>query len=296
MTPKSRTDPLTSFVIASRDRSDELVSVVQRLLDTTACPIIVVDNHSGDDSVEAVGRVAERAAGRVQIVALPQNRGAVARNVGVARADTRYVAFCDDDSWWRPDATTVAEEIFGHHPTVAVLAARTVVLPHGREDPIGELMAQSPLGCDPALPGPSILGFLACSAIVRKSAFEAAGGFSEILHFRGEETLLAWDLAASGWDLCFTPRLVAYHAPSSLRPPNAVQDARSLRNAVLTTWLRRPPSSCARATARLLRAAADDPAHARALGEAMRLLPAVARARRRLPADVERSLAILGVR
>jgi hypothetical protein len=177
---------------------------------------------------------------------------------------------------------------------VAVLAARTVVLPGHREDPISALMADSPLGRDPALPGPSILGFLACSALARKDAFEGAGGFSAILHFRGEETLLAWDLAAGGWDLCFSPELVAYHQPSVVRPPNAVQDARSLRNAVLTTWLRRPPRQCLTAAAQLALAGSRDRFHAKALGEAVRLLPAVARQRRRLPAEVERSIALLG--
>ena len=228
------------------------------------------------------------------MVALPDNLGAVARNVGVARATTPFVAFCDDDSWWHPDAPSIAEAVFTANPTVAVLAARTVVWPDERDDPLTALMAASPLGHDPALPGPSILGFLSCSSIVRKDAFEAVGGFSPILHFRGEEQLLAWDLAANGWDLCFCPELVAYHQPSPTRPPNAVQDARSLRNAVLTTWLRRPPGHCVRAAARLGRAATSDVTHAKAFAEALRMLPAVMRERRRLPADVERSLALLG--
>jgi hypothetical protein len=104
---------------------------------------------------------------------------------------------------------------------------------------------------------------------------------------------VAWDLAAQGWDLCFCPDIVAYHQPSAVRPANAVQDARSLRNAVLTTWLRRPPGTCVRAAARLARAAAMDGAHASATLEALRKLPAVMHERRRLPDSVERSLALL---
>lgn len=280
-------------MIASRDRSDELLAVVGRLLRETRCPVIVVDNGSRDDSVAALHRIAGAAQGRLEIIALDENLGAVARNVGVAAASTPFIAFCDDDSWWHPDAPGIAESVFARHPTVAVLAARTVVLPANREDPIGELMAASALGHDPALPGPSILGFLACASIVRKDAFEAVGGFSDILHFRGEEALLSLDLAASGWDLCFCPALLAFHQPSSTRPVSAVQDARSLRNDVLTTWLRRPPLECVRAAARLTRAAARDRAHARAFGEALRMLPAVMSERRRLPADVERSIAVL---
>ena len=86
--------------------------------------------------------------------------------------------------------------------------------------------------------------------MVRKAAFEAAGGFSEILHFRGEEQLLAVDMAALGWALCYCPQLVAVHQPSQVGP-TAAQDARVMRNAVLTTWLRRPPRHCVSATGTL---------------------------------------------
>jgi GT2 family glycosyltransferase len=291
MAMKSR----TSFVIASRDRSPELAVVVERLLDTTSCPIILVDNASEDDSVDVAGRLAARSAGRVKVIALTENRGAVGRNVGVDSCTTPFVAFCDDDSWWNADATSIAEEVFDKHPTVALLAARTVVWPQQRDDPVVELLAASPLGHDPALPGPSILGFLACSAMVRKDAFEAVGGFSPILHFRGEERLLSWDLAANGWDLCFCPQLVAHHHPSIVRATSSSQRARSTRNDALTAWLRRPVRECVTAGAALVRAAAADAAHARALGEALRLLPAVLRERRRLPADVEASLALFEV-
>jgi glycosyltransferase involved in cell wall biosynthesis len=285
--------PRTTFVIASRNRARELADVVTRLLDTTRCPIVVVDNDSEDDSVATVRRLAERAAERVQLIELPTNEGAVARNVGVAASPTPYVAFCDDDSWWAPDATDIAEALFDRHPTVGVLAARTLVAPGNHEDPIVALLANSPLGWNPHLPGPSILGFLSCSAIVRKAAFEGAGGFNPILHFRGEERLLALDLAALGWDLCFAKELLAYHLPSPTRPSNAAQDARSLRNDVLTTWLRRPLPQCVTAGVALARASTRDAEHAKAAAEAVRLLPSVARERRRLPTDVERSLRTL---
>lgn len=282
-----------SFVIASRNRAPELVSVVRRLLDTTPCPIIVVDNGSDDDSVAAVGRAAVGAEDRVTVLGLARNLGAVARNVGVAASGTPYVAFCDDDSWWDPQAPSRGAEIFDRYPSTAVLAGRTEIWPQRREDPLVEQLANSALGCRHDLPGPSILGFLACSAMVRKSAFEAAGGFSEILHFRGEERLLALDLAALGWDLCYCAELTAIHQPSVQRPTTAAQDARSLRNDVLTTWLRRPVRHCARATGALLGAAVHDTEHTRAAVEAVLRLPAVIAHRRRLPSTVESALAVL---
>jgi GT2 family glycosyltransferase len=286
-------DPRTSFVIASRNRAAELASVVTRLLDATCCPIIMVDNASDDDSVEKVRRVAARSAGRVRVIELDSNRGAVARNVGVAACETPYIAFCDDDSWWEPGAPGIAEALFDRYPTVGLLAGRTIVYPQGREDPLSTLLAASPLGHRPDLPGPSILGFMTCATMVRRSAFTAAGGFSEILHFRGEEQLLAVDMAAHGWQLCYCPSLLAIHQPSDVRGTTAAQDARVLRNSVLTTWLRRPIANCVEATGALLRAGVGDIEHARAAVEALMRVPAVIRQRRRLPAEVERALTVL---
>lgn len=281
----------TSFVIASRNRRHELVSTVERLLETTECPVIVVDNASSDGSPAAVRKLSR--SHRLSVIEARRNLGAVGRNIGVAACTTPFVAFCDDDSWWQPDAPGIAEDLFARHPSVGLLAATTKVWPDATDDPMVRLLADSPLGTRPDLPGPSVLGFLACSSIVRAEPFSTAGGFSPILHFRGEEQLLALDLSSLGWDLCFCPQLVAVHAPSERRPVSAAQDARSLRNAVLTTWLRRPPARCVRATADLLRSAARDRHHARAALEALRRLPAVAASRRRLPDHVESAVRAL---
>jgi GT2 family glycosyltransferase len=285
----------TSFVIASRDRSYELATTVARLLDSTSCPIIVVDNNSHDESVAVMSRMAARAGGRLRVIELDTNRGAVARNVGVAAAHTPYIAFCDDDSWWTPDAPAIGAELFDRCPSLGLLAARTIVWPQRREDPFSAVLANSPLGQRPGLPGPSILGFMSCAAMVRKTAFEAAGGFSDILHFRGEEQLLAVDLAALGWDLCYCSELIAIHQPSALRASTSAQNARTLRNSVLTTWLRRPMTQCLKATGVLLGAALRDREHIRAAAEAFLRLPDVINERRPLPAHVERDLAVLGL-
>ena len=283
----------TSFVIASRNRAAELAVTVTRLLDTTPCPIILVDNGSDDDSVAVVNRLAERSGNRLQVIGLDANRGAVGRNVGVAASRTPYVAFCDDDSWWAADAPGIAADLFDRHQTLGLLAARTIVWPERREDPLSTHLAASALGTKQDLPGPSILGFMSCAAVVRKRAFEEAGGFSDILHFRGEEQLLALDMAALGWDLCYCRDLVAVHQPSVARATTAAQDARVLRNDVLTTWMRRPMRQCLKATGALLAGALRDREHARGAAEAIRRLPAVINARRQLPDAVEQALALL---
>ena len=290
---QSRAAAEVSFVIASQNRATELATVVNRLLDTTPCPIVVVDNASSDDSVATVDRMAARSRGRLRLIALHENLGAVGRNVGVRACHTPYVAFCDDDSWWTPEAPAIGAEAFGRYPSVGLLAARTIVWPQRRDDPFCALLAHSALGRRPDLPGPSILGFMSCAAMVRKRAFEQAGGFSDILHFRGEERLLALDMAAVGWDLCYYRQLVAIHQPSSMRATTTAQAARALRNDVLTTWLRRPIRHCLNASGRLILAALRDRDHARGAIEAVARLPAVLTHRRPLPRAVEEAVRML---
>jgi GT2 family glycosyltransferase len=291
----NRSGPRTSFVIATRGRADELGQTLKRLLETTPCPVVVVDNDSQDDTRDVVCAIARshQQGHRVRLVALSHNRGAVARNTGVAACDTPYVAFCDDDSWWDPGATQIAEKLFDRHPTLAVLAAQTVVWPQGRRDPFSDELAGSLLGRTPGMPGPSVLGFQSCSAIVRASAFLAAGGFSAVLHFRGEEQLLALDLAAAGWELCYCPELVAFHEPSPHRATAAAQQARVMRNDFLTCCMRRPADRCLTTLGQLLRAAATDSAHAKAAAEAMIRLPGALGRRRKLSHDLERRVRLL---
>ncbi|MFB4296818.1 glycosyltransferase family 2 protein [Actinomadura sp. NTSP31] len=269
-----------TIVVATRDRADEL----RRSLARHTAPVIVADNASADGTAE----VAE-AAGAL-VLRLPRNLGAAARNAGAREAATRYVAFADDDSWWAPGSLERAVEILDAHPRTALLAARVLVGEEERLEPVSEEMARSPLGRPDGLPGPAILGFLACSVIVRRDAFLDAGGFSDVLHFGGEEELLALDLAAAGWGLAYAPELVVHHHPSKSGRNPAARRRREVRNRLLTAWLRRPFPALARAAAASL-GSRDGRA---GLADAARALPALARARRPVPPAVEAARARLG--
>jgi GT2 family glycosyltransferase len=225
----STTDVTT--VIASRDRWADLRSSLPR----HRGPVVLVDNGSQDGTPDRVRAEFPD----VRVVALPANRGAVARNLGVLLARTPYVAFADDDSWWAEGALERAARCFDAHPRLAVLAGRLLVGAGESLDPVCLEMRDSPLGRPSDLPGPSILGFLACGAVVRRSAFLAAGGFDDVVFFRGEEERLALDLMTRGWGLAYVDDVVAHHHPSTSRDSTAGL-ARSTRNDVLTAVMRRP--------------------------------------------------------
>ncbi|MGK5552825.1 glycosyltransferase family 2 protein [Actinomadura kijaniata] len=273
-----------TVAVATRDRAAELRrSLAEHVAAGDAAPVIVVDNASADDTAD----IASVAGARV--IRLSRNLGAAARNLAVREAETRYVAFADDDSWWEPGALDRAVEIMDAHPRAALLAARVLVGERERTDPVSEAMARAPLGRPADLPGPSVLGFLACSVIVRRDAFLQVGGFSPVLHFGGEEELLALDLAAAGWGLAYVPELVVHHHPSPHGRDPAARRRREVRNRLLTAWLRRPLPVLGRL---LIEALASADGRRGALGAA-RAFPAVARARRPVPPEVEAARARL---
>jgi GT2 family glycosyltransferase len=271
-------------VIATRDRAPSLARTLRHLLDLPERPpVVVADNASTDGTRDLLARDFPQ----VRVVSLPFNRGALARTYGVRALDTPYVAFSDDDSWWAPGALDRAAGLFDTHPRLGLLAARTLVGPAAEPDPLNEVLATSPLGTATDLPGTQVLGFLACASVVRREAYLDAGGFHPMLFFGGEETLLAYDLAARGWGVTHCPEVIAHHHPDPL--PRTGRSVTVRRNALLTAWLRRPlPYALAR-TRDLAGEARHDPHARHALRESLARLPAALRARRTLPPWVERA-------
>jgi GT2 family glycosyltransferase len=282
-------DPRVAVVVITHQRREELLTAVARLLDLPERPhVVVVDNGSTDGTADAVR---ERFPD-VELIASAENLGAVGRNVGVARLDTPYVAFCDDDTWWEPGSLRTAADALDAHPRLAVVTARILVEPGGREDPVVPELRDSPVRGADWLPGPALGSFLAGASVLRCEAFREVGGFSERLWLGGEEELMAGDLAAAGWELCYLPELTVHHQASRARDPHR-RRRDGIRNTVWTTWLRRPLRPALRRTLHLLRTVPRDRVTALALADALRGLPWVLRERRVLPPHAEARFAAL---
>ncbi len=262
-------------VVASRNRRADLLASIPR----HEAPVVLVDNASTDDTVAAV----RAAHPEVTVVPLDRNAGAVARTIGTARAGTPFVAFTDDDSWWAPGDLARAVEVMRAHPRLGLLAARILVGPEETLDPVCTEMADSPLATEPDLPGPSLLGFVACAALVRTEAFTAAGGFDEVVRFPGEEERLALDLAAAGWGLAYVDSVTVHHHPSTHREPSATRQSGLWRSRVLTALMRYPLRDVA---GQLLRTVRAGRVGWRGLAGALPRVPAALRNRRVLPRRV----------
>jgi GT2 family glycosyltransferase len=264
------TERRIGVVVITHQRRLEALHAVARL---TALPeqppIVLVDNGSTDGTAGAVGR-----------------------NLGVERLSTPYVAFCDDDTWWKPGSLAGAADMFDAHPRLGIVNARIVVEPGGHDDPIVAELRDSPVPGPDWLPGPALGSFLAGASVVRREAFQAVGGFSARLWLGGEEELLATDLLTAGWEICYLDHLVVHHAASPVR--DTIRRRRDgLRNTLWFTWLRRPLGPALRRTVFLAVTAPRDRTSGLAWWDAVRGLPWVLTHRRIRPQTIEDRLAPL---
>jgi N-acetylglucosaminyl-diphospho-decaprenol L-rhamnosyltransferase len=278
-------DARVTIVVASRDRREQLRSSVPRHLALPERPrVIVVDDGSADGTAEMLAADLPPA----DVIRLGASAGGAARNAGVRAATSPYVAFSDDDAWWRPGALRRAADLLDRHPRLALVQAHVLVGPRERDDTTCLGMRASTLDPGPDQPGHPILSFVACAVVVRRAAFLAAGGFCERLGVGGEEELLSWDLVAAGWQLSYVPGIVAHHHPPPVAGGRPQRREITLRNALWTAWLRRPAGAAARSTLRTLAGAPRDRTTVRALGRATRGGLWVLRERRVHPPHVER--------
>jgi glycosyltransferase involved in cell wall biosynthesis len=278
-----------SVVLLTYNCAHRIERVVRELL-ALDVPILVVDNCSRDGTADVV---AEMLAGRAasELIRMPSNLGAAARNIGLAHARTRYVAFCDDDGWYERDGLEIAADALDRHPRLALVNARILVTDDEHLDPISAEMSESPLPDRHGIPGAVLLGFMAGACVVRASAYKQVGGYEEIYFMGGEEETLALKLARAGWQMRYRPDVVMQHRPSI---ENAARmRAHGLRNALWTSWLHRRAGNAVRASVDLLIERPKNRDWVRGLVMAFGGLRWVLRARRPVDEELDRDLRTL---
>ncbi|WP_334187855.1 glycosyltransferase family 2 protein [Noviherbaspirillum sp.] len=272
-----------TVVFLTYNRIGELLHTLECMIRLPEQPaMIVVDNASTDSTPEIVAKHYPQ----VKVITTSRNMGAAARNIGVQQAQTPYVAFCDDDSWWAVGSLERAVGILDMYDTIAAVCGRVLLGDEEREDPICGVMAASPLPST-GMPGPVLLGFIACAVVFRRQAYLDAGGYEEKFFVGGEEELLTLDLVSAGWHIVYVPQLTVHHYPSPQRD-NPGRQKIVLRNALWVAWLRLPAASAWEETRRLCRSAPNRQVLKAALLNAARELPWVLRKRRVLSQQVHR--------
>ncbi len=279
-----------SVVLLTYNCAHRIAPVLDQLL-ALGVPVIAVDNASTDGTPD----VLEQRPG-LQVVAMEKNIGAAARNVGLRRAGTPYVAFADDDGWYERPGLVAAADLLDRNQRLALVNTRIQVRPRSAEhesyvDPISSQMAASPLPDTAGIPGPVLISFMGGACIVRVTAFEEVGGYDPEFFLGGEEETLAFKFLKAGWHMRYLADAVMHHRPSVANAPRL--RAFGLRNTLWNAWLHRRFRSAVRHTAFTL---ADNPKNrdwVRGVLMAVRGAGWVARRRSPMPAELDAMIAVL---
>jgi glycosyltransferase involved in cell wall biosynthesis len=164
--------------------------------------IIVVSDGLDSNTKDIIAKIKTQEKINLFFYALPKHKGpAAARNLGVKKTTTEYIAFTDDDCI--PDSSWLAYglEMFekGHHAF-----AGKIIVP----------IPQNPTDADISLSHLETASFVTANAFCTKKLFQNVGGFSEefTLAWR-EDSDLEFKIREAGYFVASTKRAVVIHPP-----------------------------------------------------------------------------------
>lgn len=136
-----------------------------------------------------------------------------ARNSGCHGATTPLIAFLDSDCVPEPGWLDAVLPLL-NDPDVAAVAPRVKSFATGPVGNYEELCSSLDMGPDPAAvrPNGSVRYLPAAALVVRRTAFQAIGGFDEALRF-GEDVDLIWRLLSAGHTVRYQPLSIVFHEP-----------------------------------------------------------------------------------
>lgn len=215
--------PGVSVVVAVLNASRTLPACLDALLRLEPAPqeIILVDNGSGDGSLDILQTFAEQHPARTIHVLQEARRGAAAaRNTGIRAATAEVVAFTDADcapdaAWLRYLTRPLAD------PVVGAVAGRVLAAPASSTLELFSALYTLHLPDRPARHRrwtPWEGGFPTANLGVRRSLLERLAGFDEELKIYGEDYDLCARLYALGSEIAYVPEAwVAHHHRTTLR-------------------------------------------------------------------------------
>jgi GT2 family glycosyltransferase/glycosyltransferase involved in cell wall biosynthesis len=215
------TPGVVSVVLVNFRGTDDTLEAIQRLGELEwpgeRLEIVVVENGSGDDSAERL----KAAAPHVKLLVSPTNEGfAGGCNMGVAASSGEYIALLNNDA--KPDPQWIAAAVarFESDPQIGGVASRVLDWDGNLVDYIGSAMTWYGMGYKPytaeRVPrtpdtGREVLFGTGSAMFVRRSVFDALGGFDERYFMFFEDVDLGWRLNLAGWLFWYEPQSLAYH-------------------------------------------------------------------------------------
>lgn len=207
-----------SVIVCTRNRSQRLKGTLGSIAGLQGCPgwdweLVVVDNHSTDDTRRVVEDFAGGSQVKVRYVWEGRKGLSHARNAGIRAANGEIIAFTDDDVLLDPGWIVQIAHESSEHASVAMYFGQTHLL---RPDlpPIAIREGDSPVTyqfpCSPSDPGSGN------NMILRKAFFDSVGAFDTTLGAgtrlgAGEDTDFTYRVLRSGGIVRYCPSILAFH-------------------------------------------------------------------------------------
>ncbi|MDQ1247214.1 MAG: hypothetical protein QG597_1584 [Actinomycetota bacterium] len=217
--------PSVGVVILTRgDRPTELAAAVDSVLAQrgTEVNLVVVGNGWAPTTLPA----------GVGAVHLPDNVGVGGRNAGVPAVRGEVLFFLDDDAWLpSTDALANIAALFAEHPRIGMAQTR---LADPAEPTAPRYWVPRLRKGDPARSS-TVMYVMEAALAVRRSVFEAIGGFAADFEYAHEGIDLTWRVWDAGYLVWYAGDLITCH-PAILPTRHAAYQRLNARNRV---WIAR---------------------------------------------------------
>ncbi len=186
-----------SVIIPAYNAAAYVTRAVESALAQTHKPleILVVDDGSKDDTREVVRRMPPP----VRLIEKENGGPASARNLGASLAKGDWLALLDADDWWFPEKLKVQLE-----QAAEADAGMIHCLPDHREDAVPARLTFDHMWDRNWIINSSVL--------LRRSVFDALGGFNEARELISVEDYNLWiRVAASAWKIVTCPHVLVHY-------------------------------------------------------------------------------------
>ena len=267
-----RAPDVTVVVVSWRTRDLTLACLDSIARDASradvSCEVVVVDNASGDGTVEAVSREHPEAL----VVENAENLGfAAACNRGVARASGRYVLLLNPDAEIAPGTLGRLAGHLDANPDVAVAGCRLVAPDGSAQFSCGRFLTPWNQFAETLKLGPPRRSYAAAEVAgdaadvdwvvgaclaVRRSAFDEIGGLDERFFMYSEDEDLCFRLRTKGWRVHYLPGVEVRHVGGG-SVAHAIERMRSETRASQAAFVRKHRGRSAELAFRALMRLAD---------------------------------------
>jgi GT2 family glycosyltransferase/glycosyltransferase involved in cell wall biosynthesis len=215
-------EPLVSVVLVNFRGAHDTLEAISGLKALNwpkdSLEIVVVDNASGDDSVE----ILRSGAPDIVLVESDTNSGfAGGCNLGVQRSSGDVVAFLNNDAKPDPDWIVRGVETLISGPRVGAVASRVLDWEGNAIDYAGAGLTWYGMGYRPlsghpanrkkeATRGPVLFG-TGSAMMVRRDVYEELGGFDEDFFMFFEDVDFGWRLNLRGYEYLYEPGSLVFH-------------------------------------------------------------------------------------